>query len=29
LFALLTMENSAVLQIGFAADKEHSDDEVI
>jgi hypothetical protein len=29
LFALQTVENSAVRQIGFTADKEHTDDEVI
>jgi hypothetical protein len=29
LFALQTVENSAVRQTGFAADKEHSDDEVV
>jgi hypothetical protein len=29
LFALQTVENSAMRQTGFAADKEHSDDEVI
>jgi hypothetical protein len=29
LFALQTVENSAVHQTGFTADKEHSDDEVV
>jgi hypothetical protein len=29
LFALQTVENSAARQTGFAADKEHSDDEVV
>jgi hypothetical protein len=29
MFALQTVENLAMHQIGFAVDKEHSDDEVI
>jgi hypothetical protein len=29
LFALQTVENSAVRQAGFVTDKEHSDDEVV